>query len=278
MNELHDAKAAEKSARRSEEETRAVLDFVKNTLLSAGRPGRVSLAQAFWANGQGKDVTLRKRLDASESQVAGAFGESPIVEASVRELLGAGYLSLGDAEQAVKEYERALALRQAVQGATSPDTAACRNQLAVAYRVAGPHDGRCTALRQRSVVAGPGTGAGSERIDAPRGKESIRSRAEATRITGHSSEERARSLDHVRYEIDARAVLLDQKKFTDAEPLLLSGYQGMKEREDKIAPQDKPRLAAALERVVRLYEEWGKKDVAAKWRGELNGLEVRGLR
>ena len=43
---------------KSEEETKAILDFLKNTLLSAGRPGDASLADAFWAGGQGKDVTL----------------------------------------------------------------------------------------------------------------------------------------------------------------------------------------------------------------------------
>ena len=56
--------------------------------------------------------------------------------------------------------------------------------------------------------------------------------------------------------------LLDQKKFADAEPLLLSGYEGMKQREDTIPSQEKPRLTKALERLVKLYEAWGKKDEA----------------
>ena len=60
--------------------------------------------------------------------------------------------------------------------------------------------------------------------------------------------------------------LLDQKKFAEAEPLLLSGYEGMKQREDTIPSQEKPRLTKALERLVKLYEAWGKKDKAMKWR------------
>ena len=60
MKELHQAQEAEKAAQQSEGETKAVLDFLRNTLLSAGRPGDASLADAFWAGGQGKDVTLRK--------------------------------------------------------------------------------------------------------------------------------------------------------------------------------------------------------------------------
>jgi TolA-binding protein len=64
--------------------------------------------------------------------------------------------------------------------------------------------------------------------------------------------------------------LLGQKKYADAEPLLLKGYQGMKQREAKIPPQGKPRLREALERLVQLYEATGKKDEAARWRKELD--------
>ena len=97
----------------------------------------MSLTDAFWAGGQGKDVTLRKAVDMAESQVAEAFADRPLGEASVREMLGLTYLNLGEAAQAVKQYERAFALREAMQGVNHPDTAACRNQLAVAYRLAG---------------------------------------------------------------------------------------------------------------------------------------------
>ena len=66
------------------------------------------------------------------------------------------------------------------------------------------------------------------------------------------------------------ASLLGQKKYADAEPLLLSGYQGMKERATKIPPQGKVRLTEALERLVQLYEATGKKDEADKWRKKLD--------
>jgi hypothetical protein len=63
--------------------------------------------------------------------------------------------------------------------------------------------------------------------------------------------------------------LLGQKKYDEAEPLIVSGYEGMKAREAKIPPLGKPRFTEAAERVVRLYEEWGKKDEAARWRPKL---------
>ena len=63
--------------------------------------------------------------------------------------------------------------------------------------------------------------------------------------------------------------LLGQKKYAEAEPLIVSGYEGMKAREAKIPPPGKPRLTDAAERVVQLYEAWGKKDKAAEWRAKL---------
>jgi hypothetical protein len=60
--------------------------------------------------------------------------------------------------------------------------------------------------------------------------------------------------------------LAGQKKYAEAEPLLLAGYKGMKEREATIPePFRKVRLTEALERLVRLYEATGRKDEAAKW-------------
>ena len=63
--------------------------------------------------------------------------------------------------------------------------------------------------------------------------------------------------------------LLGQKKYAEAEPLLLAGYEGMKQREAKIPPLSKFRLTEALERLVQLDDALEKKDEAAKWRKEL---------
>src|SRR5260370_1132542 len=68
--------------------------------------------------------------------------------------------------------------------------------------------------------------------------------------------------------------LLGQKKYADAEPLLLAGYEGMKEREKTIPPQGKDRLTQAIERLVQLCEAMGKKDDAANWRKELDAAKA----
>jgi hypothetical protein len=43
----------------------------------------------------------------------------------------------------------------------------------------------------------------------------------------------------------------------------------MKQRAVKIPVEGKPRLAEALERLVQLYDAWGKPDQATRWRREL---------
>jgi serine/threonine protein kinase/Tfp pilus assembly protein PilF len=67
------------------------------------------------------------------------------------------------------------------------------------------------------------------------------------------------------------ATLLRQKKYAEAEPLLLSGYSGMKDREERIPVPQRRRLKEALQHLVELYEATGKPEEAAKWKRELTG-------
>jgi hypothetical protein len=67
--------------------------------------------------------------------------------------------------------------------------------------------------------------------------------------------------------------LLGQKKYAEAEPLLLSGYEGMKQREEKIPAAGRPRLKEALQRLVQLYETTGRTDHADEWKQKLAEFE-----
>jgi hypothetical protein len=60
--------------------------------------------------------------------------------------------------------------------------------------------------------------------------------------------------------------LAGQKKYAEAEPLLLEGYQGMQARKDLIAVPERYHLDRAREWLVELYNAWGKPDKAATWR------------
>jgi eukaryotic-like serine/threonine-protein kinase len=61
------------------------------------------------------------------------------------------------------------------------------------------------------------------------------------------------------------ASLAGEKKYAEAEPLLLEGYQGMLARIDRIAVPDRYHLELAHQWLVQLYQAWGKPDKAAEW-------------
>jgi serine/threonine protein kinase len=60
--------------------------------------------------------------------------------------------------------------------------------------------------------------------------------------------------------------LAGQKKYADAEPLLVQGYEGMKARDKALPPQGVTRLPEALDRLIALYTATDKPDEAAKYR------------
>ena len=65
------------------------------------------------------------------------------------------------------------------------------------------------------------------------------------------------------------AALAGLDRSAEAEPLLLSGYQGLLQRRDKIPLANQPALEQAAGRVLRLYQDWGKPQLADEWRERL---------
>ena len=65
------------------------------------------------------------------------------------------------------------------------------------------------------------------------------------------------------------ASLAGQLRYSDAEPLLLAGYRGLVERAAAIPAVDRDAVARAGDRIVQLYEDWGKSEKADEWRLKL---------
>lgn len=76
-------------------------------------------------------------------------------------------------------------------------------------------------------------------------------------------------MDDVQLPIRPGRRLMGQKKYIEAEPLLLAGYLGMKVRAANSKAHQHLRLAEAGDRLVRLYEALGKPEEAIKWRSRL---------
>lgn len=256
------ALAAEKTAQRSQQIAKDVLNFLRKKLLLSGDP------KGWNSVSPGKEVTLRQAVNRAEPKVAESFPDQPLREASIRQLLGTTYLDLGDAEKAVQQFERAMALWEALLGPEDPYTGDCRNRLAVAYRRAGRIDdaGR---LFQRSPLSSTHAAAlaiqGSALLT-----EKKPAAAELKLRESLSIRQKIQPDDWTTFDAQSMlgAALLDQKKYPLAEPMLVSGYEGMKQRQARIPAQDRSHLTRALDRLVHLYEVWGKPDKAAEWRKE----------
>ncbi len=113
------AEAAE--ARRQAEIAEAVNAFLNQDLLAAVAPSSQS--------GRGIDVRMREVLDAAaqsierESLPAGRFGDKPLVEAGIREMLGDTYMRLGEYDLALPQLERTVELRRRTLGENRVETA-----------------------------------------------------------------------------------------------------------------------------------------------------------
>jgi len=72
-----------------------------------------------------------------------------------------------------------------------------------------------------------------------------------------------------------RASLGGQKKYPDAEPLLISGYEGMVQWIATVPADSLSRVGQAGQRIVELCENWGKSDKAAEWRQKVHAKSDR---
>jgi hypothetical protein len=63
-------------------------------------------------------------------------------------------------------------------------------------------------------------------------------------------------------------VFVGQKRYAEAESLLLKGYKGLKEREQSIPPQGATRIPEALDRLIELFIATNKPDEVKKWQAE----------
>ena len=62
------------------------------------------------------------------------------------------------------------------------------------------------------------------------------------------------------------ASLAGEKKYSEAEPLLLEGYQGMLALKRKMEVADWYHLDRSRQWILELYEQWGKPEKAVDWK------------
>jgi tetratricopeptide (TPR) repeat protein/tRNA A-37 threonylcarbamoyl transferase component Bud32 len=195
-----------------------------------------------------------------------------------RNNLAAASGTAGRTAEAIRLFEGTLELSTAKLGPDHPETLLIRSNLADNYESLGrwaEAEGllRETLARRRKAekpdsphVAGDLAQLGRDLLMQSQWAESESLLRECVQIC-----ERSLAEDRKRY--DALSLLgwslTGQGRYAEAESLVVSGYEGMKERESRVAMPNRSRLREAAVRVIRLYEAWGKPEQAAAWKVKL---------
>jgi serine/threonine protein kinase len=197
--------------------------------------------------------------------------------------LAVAYQEAGRTAEAIALHEATLELEESKLGPDHPNTLISRGTLARACRAAGQLD-RAVALFEQTLrgfraKVGP---------DHPYTLTTEQFLADAYNAAGQHAKaepvlreclairEKSQPDDWTTFAARSQlgGSLLGQKKYAEAEPLILAGYEGMKARAAKMSAPAKPLLTEAAQRVVRLYEAWGKVEQAAGWKTKLGMADL----
>ena len=111
-------------------ETQAVLEFVEKKILAAARPEGQE-------GGLGRDVTLRRAIEAALPFVEESFTHQPLIEARLRRTLGVSFTFLGEAGKAAEQFQTARTLYARHRGAEHRDTLETMGNLASIFAALG---------------------------------------------------------------------------------------------------------------------------------------------
>ncbi|HEV3167146.1 MAG TPA: serine/threonine-protein kinase, partial [Isosphaeraceae bacterium] len=196
-----------------------------------------NLALAYRSTGRLADaVTL---YEEALKRARAKLGSEHRLTLSIMNNLAAAYQATSRLDQALPLLEEALKGRLATLGPENPDTLASMMSLSRAYLTGRPAEAE-PVLRQALAVF------------EKKNPEDWRT-SEIRSLLGAS--------------------LLGQKKYSEAEPLLLQGFEGLTARAAKIPAQARNRPAEAGARLVDLYNAWGKAGKAEEWRKNLEAKE-----
>jgi len=104
--------SARAEAERQAHISQAVNEFLNKDLLTSFNPYRA----------KGRPITVIEILDNAAGKLEGKFKDAPLIEASIRDTLGATYMNLTKYTAAKPHLERALELRRGQLGEEHPDT------------------------------------------------------------------------------------------------------------------------------------------------------------
>ncbi len=235
-----------------------------------------NLAPAYVAVGQtDRAIALLERTLKARRAKLGADHPSTY---STQNNLALAYQAAGRLDRSIPLFEQTLASLQAKLGKEHPRTLITQHDLALAYERRGDLTQAESMLRDVAAARTNSLGAQNPEVAlslTALGENLLKQRkwadAEPALRHGLAILVAQRPDDWSRFSAQGLlgASLRGQKKYNEAEPLLLSSYEGIKARAARIPAPSKDRLTQAGDRVVQFYEAWGKPDKANQWRQKL---------
>ncbi|MCG8650943.1 MAG: tetratricopeptide repeat protein [Pirellulales bacterium] len=197
--------------------------------------------------------------------------------------LASSYQAIGKEDQALALWEETLRLKTETLGSEHPSTLSSMNDLAVAYRAAGKLDLALpliqATLQHRKSKLGlehPQTASSMAALGIM--MLDLESYQQAESVLRQCLEIRTKIMpdDWLRFNTETMlgGALLGQKKYDEAESLLIDGYNGMKARKKALTVGRKARVTEALQRLIALYEATDQPEQVAKWQKELESQQA----
>jgi tetratricopeptide (TPR) repeat protein len=222
-----------------------------------------------------KAMRLMEQVVEKEQALGDPMAPSALGHAQVLAML---YMDAGNYQEAAARLEKVNALQRTLNG---QDNEGVMRNCAVVYQRAGNIDEADRILRdllERSRKKGGLSAQGDhfrnlELLSVNLLLQNRLAEAEPLAREGLAVREKIQSTEfewrgpHLNNVLGG--ILLGQKKYTEAEPLLVQGYEGMKRGESTMTGQWRFRLTEAGERVVRYYEETHQPEKARAWRTRL---------
>ena len=185
------------------------------------------------------------------------------------------YQNKGEYASAEALMVKGVELQGRVLAADHPDRLAGMNRLAALYDDEGKYND-AEALFSKTLEAQlrvlgsahPDTLSSQEGLARVQLRKHEYVEAESTLRAALRGYDQAKTDSWERYDCQSMlgGSLSEQKRYAEAEPLLIAGYSGVVQREAAIPLPDRPVLSEAGERVVHLYEEWRQPAKAVEWR------------
>lgn len=192
--------------------------------------------------------------------------------------LGALYRTTGRAEKALPLLEEALTLKRKVYGNNSNSTRVAMLNLIAAYHSADQPEKATPHCRQAAALFTKHLKPGHSLIFTAKSLQGenyirIQQPAAAEPICRECLEVRQKTIPDHFLTFNSMSLLgwslSRQKKFKQAEPMLLNGYAGLKAREKKIPARARSMIDNAVRRIIEFYEAQDDTVKVREWKQKL---------